>query len=393
MDLQVEKELKEAKSLLNKVSWVMGFLGAWPVQKSLFQRIKFTIFVIYKCLYLLMAFNGLVANFDNVKLLTVFVQQISGLSMTFNRILFINFSTNVKDIIIATQSEIRNIDKKDLSEKMIYIKIHRTAKIYFTLTISFVFFTAVSWYVLPLLRCFVAWLTHKPLVIVVPYKVKIFFFNVSSFERSFLLYISQIPTSLMQPTYVASINMQLVIVTNLCAQIAILSSKVRSLDLEKDSSSSNLILRDIVVRHVELYKLARKIENTWTPIYCLELAVLTPLISIIIYNAMILLSSGQKVTAIPYCTYMIVTLGSLFGHCLMGESLKNQCDLLSEAYYHCNWTDMPMINKKKLIICMTYTNITLHITAGKFFVYSYNAYTGMLKTIMAYVSLLRTVAM
>ncbi|XP_074112328.1 uncharacterized protein LOC141536021 [Cotesia typhae] len=391
INIFTQKQLKEAKSMLGKVSWLMSWFGIWPVEKTRFQRIKFKVYVIYVTLHLVMTVNNLVANFKNIKLITIILQQLMGLGMTFNRLLFINYSSNVSEIIKTTKEEIACVALTDITEKKIFVKIHKGALLYYTLTIKFMFFASSYFYLMPLYRFISAWFADEPLVLIPPYKIKVFFLNVSSLKRSFLLHIYELPALSIQLNFCFSVNMQVIIVMNLVAQMAILAEKITHLDLKEYSKASKVMIQKIVLRHMELIKLAKKIENTWTPIYCIELGFYMPLASLVIYNAMALFNNNQTLSAVPYYIYIIITMSSLFGHCFMGELVKIQSENLMDAYYNSNWYEMPIKYKKSIVICMTYTKIALNITAGKFFVYSLKAFTGMLKSIMAYVSLLREV--
>ncbi|CAD6225442.1 GSCOCT00005679001.2-RA-CDS, partial [Cotesia congregata] len=386
-----QKQLKEAKSLLGKVSWLMSLLGIWPVEKTRFQRIKFKVYVAYVTLHLAMTVNNLVANFSNVKLVTIIIQQLMGIGMTFNRLLFINYSSNVSEIIKTTKEEIAYAALTDITEKKIFIKLHKAASLYYHITIKFMVFTSLYYYSLPLIKNLDLKEYSKASNVMVQKIIKVFFFNSSSLKRTFFLHIYELPALFMQPNFCASVNMQVIIVMNLAAQMAILGQRIKNLDLKEYSKASNVMVQKIVIRHMELTKLAKKIENTWTPIYCIELGFYMPLTSLVIYNAMNMFNNNQKLLAVPYYIYIIVTLSSLFGHCLMGELVKTQSENLLDAYYNSNWCEMPIKYKKSILICMTYTKIALNITAGKFFVYSLSAFTGILKSIMAYVSLLREV--
>lgn len=130
----------------------MSLFGIWPVEKTRFQRIKFKVYVIYITLHLVMTVNNLIANFSNIKLVTIIIQQLMGLSMTFNRLLFINYSSNVSEIIKTTKEEIARAALTDITEKTIFVKIHKAALLYYHLTIKFMFFTSSYFYLMPLYR-------------------------------------------------------------------------------------------------------------------------------------------------------------------------------------------------------------------------------------------------
>uniref|UniRef100_UPI00223B0D52 odorant receptor 13a-like n=1 Tax=Vespula vulgaris TaxID=7454 RepID=UPI00223B0D52 len=64
---------------------------------------------------------------------------------------------------------------------------------------------------------------------------------------------------------------------------------------------------------------------------------------------------------------------------------------LAETYYHCNWEEMPRNCKSSLLICIICSQSYLSLTAGKFYTFSLYGFTGIVKTSMAYLSMLRTI--
>lgn len=54
-----------------------------------------------------------------------------------------------------------------------------------------------------------------------------------------------------------------------------------------------------------------------------------------------------------------------------------QCVNMQDAYYECDWYEMPLNCKKCLLICMIRSQVMLYLTAGKFYIFSLNSFTDV----------------
>ena len=61
--------------------------------------------------------------------------------------------------------------------------------------------------------------------------------------------------------------------------------------------------------------------------------------------------------------------------CMLIISITKQSEKLRNAYYHCNWYEMPSSFKKALIICTIQAQGSLRLTAGKFYTFSLDSFT------------------
>ena len=55
--------------------------------------------------------------------------------------------------------------------------------------------------------------------------------------------------------------------------------------------------------------------------------------------------------------------------------IPKQCEKLRDAYYQCNWYNMPSSYKQCMIICTIQAQVSLQLTAGKFYVFSLESFT------------------
>ncbi|KYN18982.1 hypothetical protein ALC57_08655, partial [Trachymyrmex cornetzi] len=83
-------------------------------------------------------------------------------------------------------------------------------------------------------------------------------------------------------------------------------------------------------------------------------------------------------TCCTFTFFALISLVMLFGYCLTGDQLTQQCLNVQNAYYECDWYEMPLGCKKSLLICMIRGQVMLHLTAGKFYIFSLNSFTDVI---------------
>lgn len=56
----------------------------------------------------------------------------------------------------------------------------------------------------------------------------------------------------------------------------------------------------------------------------------------------------------------------LFAHCVVGESLVTESNRVCEAYYSCDWYNMPRETAQAVLFCIARSQKPMGLTAGKF---------------------------
>ncbi|XP_057321863.1 odorant receptor 13a-like [Microplitis mediator] len=391
MNTNVEKQFAEAKLLFDKVGWIIQFLSAWPLNPTYTKLILFLLYLIYENIYLLIAYNDFLSIFGDLQLMTT--NLIGSLVQTIMmiRLIFVKFSKKVRNIIIEIQDDVCEKNYKNPDDKKIYVQYSSLAIKFYKVTMGFGTGAGLSFFILPLQNCILSWLLHKPVFLELPYRVKLFNSNETSFKESILLYIFEAPLPVTALCFFASVNMQFIIITNICARIAILTSRIKKVRGEVEPVSA---IKHIVLKHLELIRLTKKVDEIWTPVFCVEIIVLIPLLALVMFSAILALEANETIAFMTLFTYVGAVLSCLFANCLMGELLLTEREQLLEAFYLCNWYKMSTECKRSWLICMVNcANIPMRMTAGKIYIFSFNGFTGILKSSMGYVSLLRTLTM
>ncbi|KAK2574925.1 hypothetical protein KPH14_002616 [Odynerus spinipes] len=114
-------------------------------------------------------------------------------------------------------------------------------------------------------------------------------------------------------------------------------------------------------------------------------------ICISIYNWIVVRvdDTGQNIQLICFVVYGSNTMITLFVYCYIGECLIQESNNFGEAFYDCEWYNIPPMDLKLMQICTMRARKPLQLTSGKFFVLSLCTFTDTLKASMGYFSVLR----
>ncbi|KAF7378689.1 hypothetical protein HZH66_015476 [Vespula vulgaris] len=92
----------------------------------------------------------------------------------------------------------------------------------------------------------------------------------------------------------------------------------------------------------------------------------TSLVCILGYQILTNYSDGEKAVLISFLVFQFLVLLILYAHCTVGECLLSESTKVSEAFYACQWYNMPIKNARSIILCMARSQRPMCLTAGKF---------------------------
>ncbi|KAL2734670.1 odorant receptor 13a-like [Vespula maculifrons] len=175
---------------------------------------------------------------------------------------------------------------------------------------------------------------------------------------------------------------------HLTGQLAILKFRVK--DVLNDTDGSRRGIHKLIIRHHHLIKLADILEDSFNIVICQQLLGTTIQICISSYQMLTSLAVLEGVGIITFVIYVSILSGTLFTYCYIGECLIEESTNLCDALYHCDWYELSMIDVKSIYICMIRARKPLRLTCAKFCVVSLRTFADIMKTSMAYLSVLRT---
>ncbi|CAD6225440.1 GSCOCT00014068001.2-RA-CDS [Cotesia congregata] len=270
--------------MFDKVKWIIEFLNAWPINPTKKKLIFFLLYLIHENVYLAMAYYDLFSIFGDLQLMSTNLIGTLVQMIMMIRLIFVKFSSRLRNVIVEIKADVCDENYQRTDEKIIYIKYSEMATNFYKITMGFE----------------------------LPYRAKLFNTNETTLKQSIFLYIYQAPMPITALCYFATVNMQFIIISNICARIAILRNRINQIN------DCMPMKTDSLIKHI------------------------------------------------------------------VHQNLQ-------EMFYICNWQEMSQKSKQSWLICMVSgAKIPMQITAGKIYIFSFNSFTGILRSSMAYVSLLRT---
>ncbi|KAK0181657.1 hypothetical protein PV327_003924 [Microctonus hyperodae] len=385
------EEFEQSKNLLDDILRRLHWFGVWSLQRTTKSDIKCNLLITYHAIHLSMLSYDLIMVFGDLQLMVLNLIESGIQSMFMMRVLFLRFRRHLKLMIIHLKQDILNCNYKDPNERSIFVKFSSRARYYDKIFMSLGVVTTVSWYLMPLQNYILAWIFNGTMILEYPYRM--FGGNqFSSVEWNIIIYIYQMPLMIFNVLYLSSYGLMMMAVNHICGHLAILSYRTTNLTIDHViSDKSNNIIRHFVNEHIKAVWLTKIIIDGFHVVLLYELIVTTVLISLISYGILLNIENVEAVEIVTLTLFVLTMLSLIYGSSVMGQFLITESENLALACCECNWYNMPISFQKSLLICLKRSQIPLQLTAGKFYVYSCSNFTNILKSSMAYVSMLRAV--
>ncbi|XP_014488638.1 PREDICTED: odorant receptor 4-like isoform X2 [Dinoponera quadriceps] len=215
------------------------------------------------------------------------------------------------------------------------------------------------------------------------------FFDITNTRTYVLMYLYVCPMFYSSVCHMAAICVLVILVFHICGELSILSHRIKNVQVySRDVLAARI--RGFVRMHLKIIWMAKSVDEIFNMVLMDELFGNSVILAISMYYVLMNLEISQLATCCTFIFFAAIALVMLFGYCLIGEQLTQQCISVQNAYYQCNWYDMPFSCKKSLLICMIRGQVMLYLMAGRFYIFSLNGFTDVIKTSLAYLSMLRT---
>ncbi|KAG7203376.1 hypothetical protein KM043_013449 [Ampulex compressa] len=215
------------------------------------------------------------------------------------------------------------------------------------------------------------------------------FINITNVKTYIFLYICQMPCAYTGLVHTSTVCIIVTLVLHICGKLSVLSYRIRNLGAIEINQWNNA-MADMVQMHLKLVWMVKSIDDVFHLVLLVELVMTSARLGLYMYMFMVNIDTAQFSWICTFLVYLTMMLIFLYAYCFIGEQLIQECRNLHDAYYYSNWEEMPKSYRKCLLICMIYAQKALHLTAGKFYIFSMEGFTELIKTSMAYVSMLRS---
>ncbi|KAL2734645.1 odorant receptor 4-like [Vespula maculifrons] len=188
--------------------------------------------------------------------------------------------------------------------------------------------------------------------------------------------------------YVGTDCLLISLVLHVSGLFSALSCKVKHVLNNPENRRSRI--KKLILRHIRLIRLAESLESDFNILILQQLLGSTIHLCLLGYDGLVSMSAGQEAKLITFGVIAGCVLSTLLAYCYIGECLINESMSLADSFYQCEWYNISQEEIKLMHICMMRSAKQMQLTVGKFFALSLTTFTDVVKTSMAYLSVLRT---
>ncbi|CAK9826115.1 Odorant receptor 13a [Anthophora retusa] len=193
---------------------------------------------------------------------------------------------------------------------------------------------------------------------------------------------------------VGACSLAAVFVMHVCGQFRILMMKLDMLvdgaKGRKGFQTHEERLGDIVEHHLKILGFISQIEGLLNEICFVELVGCTLNICFLGYYLLTEWEQNEAIGTVTYCTLLMSFTFNIFILCYIGEILSEQCIKVGLSAYMIDWYRLSGKKAQCLILIFAISNSSIKLTAGKLVELSLRSFCSVLKSSLAYLSLLRT---
>ncbi|THK33203.1 odorant receptor 13a [Diachasma alloeum] len=384
----VDDELKEAKQLFAWNRMVFVIIGLWPLEPTI---CFFHTWLVYFAFHLFMGFADLVLVFGSLEEVVANVSETALESMIIVKMVVLKYSGTLREAVVMARDGIMEENFSETKEKEIYMFYNAIAKKFFRWAVAFAFISAILYHLKPMETRLKAALANDTVPLLLPYRSHLTF-ELTDMTTYILIYAYQSPMIYVHTFHTAAVCFLITLVLNACGHLAILARRIRRIE-PNSSGNSELQLGNSVRRYLEIVRFSKLIDKSFWIILLEELVTTTVCLGLASYNVLVNADLADTTTFMTFVMYVFTMLLLIYGYCFAGEYLITESMNVHEAYYHCDWPDLPSSYRKSLTLCLIGTEKPLRLRAGGFYTFSMAGFTGIMKTAMAYVSMLRTLVL
>ncbi|KAL2734671.1 odorant receptor 13a-like [Vespula maculifrons] len=374
---------------------LLGFSGVWPleIRDSLFLP-----FLFYGCVYSFLGLLDLIEYIKDIRYAMTNVMENMLVVMTMTKFGVCRMKyRSLSRFLTETDDDYIVDNYKTKEERLIFTKYNKFSYIFVMTAFPAMTFLTLLYYfknVIPNVLKVMAnssleyKLPYKIKPLLKPYDVKSYIFGcIHEFFRVVIILSAYIGTDCL----LASTGF------HLTGQLAILRIRVRDVLNDADEVYYNSVLRKLdglftsrIFINNTVRLLADILEDSFNIVIGQHLFGTTIQLCISCYQMLSSLAVLEGVGILTFVIYVSILSGTLFTYCYIGECLIEESTSLCEALYHCGWYELSTIEMKSICICMMRARKPLQLTCLKFCVVSLRTFTDIVKSSMAYLSVLRT---
>ncbi|XP_014298822.1 odorant receptor 85b-like [Microplitis demolitor] len=385
-----QKELDEGVKAFYWAKRMSRCIGLWPVAPNYY---LFNICILYFSVLMVLELIDLYNSvYDIDKLIDNFTENLASTHM-YARILMLRVHNyRIGKMIMQAMKDYRISAFKNSYEINVFMEFVNKGKFLIKGLFIFIMSTEISWFLKPLTTPSSSDNSiineNKTLPqFILPYNVYIFY-EVNSLKRYILTYLSFMPMVYVSGIGHSAVDCILVLlVFYISGKLSVLTMRIDA--LKNNQYDCRKELREIIAEHSRLLKMGDEVKDVYSTGLLVYLVNGNLLICIIGYQILINYMTGPNSDLLQYFVYIGATYFMISNFCIISEHLTAESNKVCEAYWNCEWYNMPQDCVKDIIYCILRSQRPLALQAGKFSTFSIVTLTDVTKTALSYLSVLR----
>ncbi|RLU26582.1 ObirOr5-Q1 [Ooceraea biroi] len=378
-------KLARASNIVTWNKWFMTCMGLWPLNVNNFLYVFFTTYMIIYCS---MAVRHLLKHFGQAESIIANLTDNIFLSMIIGKMFICRMSCkDMTKFLKAIKDDFTTHNYTSVQEEMAYLRYNELALIFTKYSMSISAFTATMYYLRTFIINWRQFLTGNFSYDELPYPVQPFFEIKDTTTYACVSAYLFITVPIIICGYAGADAYVLSMVLHICGQYAALAYKVDNLLRHQENYQRNI--GNIVIKHRLLITLAEILEKNFTIIFLQQTLGTILLLCLTLFHMITNSEHGDNASVVAFILYTFCVSMTIFGYCYIGDCFINESAALRDAFYNTEWYNNPPSCTKLISICMVRAEKPMVLTAAKFFPLSLSTFTNIVKTSMAYLSILR----
>ncbi|XP_076296232.1 odorant receptor 82a-like isoform X2 [Lasioglossum baleicum] len=202
-----------------------------------------------------------------------------------------------------------------------------------------------------------------------------------------LLYIYQFPVAFLAIYHAAEASLIVTSTLHVCARFSVLARRIRT-SLTKSPEHFPKRMKMIVIEHLELTKLSGFLNDCFRHLLLIEYLNCSFRLGISMYVLVITLGK-DTVASVNFFLYTMIVIAWLYLYSYIGEQLTYESQSIGDAFYDTDWTEIASRDRRSLVMCLINGQKAQNLMAGEFYKYTLFGFSDIVKTSLAFFSVLR----
>ncbi|XP_076676190.1 odorant receptor 82a-like [Andrena cerasifolii] len=177
-----------------------------------------------------------------------------------------------------------------------------------------------------------------------------------------------------------------------CGQMEVLNNRMEHLIDGREDMYNTVDRRiaSIVSQHVRILEFLRLIEKALKQISLVEFVGCTLELCLLGYYIIVEWRMNDLTAAVTYSIILVSFTFNILIFCYIGEIVADQCKMVGEMSYMIEWYRLSGKGKLGLVLISAMSRSSMKLTAGNIIKLSLSSFTGVVKTSVTFLNMLRT---